>query len=334
MPGHEIDCLSDIVRHIERECGGRPVFPEASDPRILDAARILTDRQLASPILVGDMSTILAAAASHSVPLDDIAIVDPATSELREDCIAAYRSNRPATKPALANRLLGRPLFFAAALLRAGHADALIAGAAQPTARVLEAGKMALGLADGVSTPSGFFLVTVPDRVGAGPRRLVFADAAINVEPTAEELAEIAIASAATAAKLLGETPRVAMLSFSTHGSARHPAAARVAQATALARKRVPDLAIDGELQVDAALNAGVAAAKLRRPGEVAGRANVLVFPDLSSANIGYKLVQQLAGARAIGPVCQGFAGPLCDLSRGASTDDIVAAATLTLALR
>jgi phosphate acetyltransferase len=328
--------VSDITERIlsaARQRRGRPVFPEATDERILTAARRLVLDDIATPVLLGDAADVERAAIAAGVDLTGIEIIDPASSPNIDDYVRAYLENRPNTKPAVAARLISRPLFFAAAMVRAGHADAMIAGAANPTARVIEAGKMALGLSPGVRTPSSFFLVTVPARGNVPARNLIFADCALNIEPGAEELADIALASAASARKLFDEPPRVALLSFSTHGSARHASAEKVARATAIARERAPDGSFDGELQADTALVESIAAAKCRRPSEVAGKANVLVFPDLSSGNIAYKLVQQLAAARAIGPFCQGFAGPLCDLSRGATVDDIVTATAFTLVL-
>jgi phosphate acetyltransferase len=316
---------------IERARQGscRVVYAEGTEPRILQAARRVVDEGIASAVLVGDRAEIEAAARAAAVSLDGLECVNPVTSDRLERYAGLYLRGRERAKAGMAARLIRKPLFFASMMVRAGDADLVVAGIAHPTRRVIEAASLCIGFAAGITLPSSFFLMSVPGR----EQPLVFADCAVNVAPDAGELAQIAVASAHSASRLFGKPPRVAMLSFSTHGSADHPLVETVTKALRIARKRAPDLLIDGELQADAALAPAIASTKIRRESEVAGLADVLVFPDLNAGNIGYKLVQQLAGAQAVGPILQGFARPVADLSRGASVDEVVVTTAVALAL-
>lgn len=303
----------------------RIVLPEGEDERIWQAASRLAQEGRLRPMVVATEEQAARFAATQA-PFE---VIDPSRSPRLSDYAQAYAAQRPNPNPAIALRLARKPLYFGGLMLRCGDADALLAGAQQATARVIEAGLLTVGLSSGLRSASSFFLMQIPARAGVPARALIFSDCAVNIEPDADTLADIAIASAASCRSLLGEQPRVALLSFSTRGSAAHASIDRLRLALAQVRAREPGLAVDGELQADAALSELVAAKKVKDGSDVAGRANVLVFPDLNSGNIAYKLTQYLAGAQAIGPVLQGFARPISDLSRGASVDDIVATAYL-----
>ena len=307
------------------------VLPEGHDKRIIAAARKLLDERIAKPIVLGKAEQVEAAAEQAGTQLADITVIDPAEGEGLDAYSEAYAQSRDMNVK-IARRMVKRPLYYAGMMVAAGDADTMVAGVATPTAMVIQAGVLTVGLAEGIETPSSFFLMVVPDFQGEKDKPFIYADCAVNIDPTASQLADIAIASQSSASKLLDDDPRVAMLSFSTRGSASHEHVDKVTEALQIVRQKVPGMMVDGEFQIDSAIVPRVAAKKVKDESPVAGKANVLIFPDLDAGNIAYKLTQYMARAAAIGPFLQGFAKPLSDLSRGASVDDIVAASAICLA--
>ncbi|MCT8392259.1 phosphate acetyltransferase [Weissella confusa] len=303
------------------------VFPEGEDVRIQGAAIRFAAEELVKPILLGNKAEIEATAAANNFDLSGVQIVDPAEypADAREKMVDALVERRNGkTDAATASKWLEDVNYFGTMLVYLGVADGMVSGATHPTGDTVRPALQIIKTAPGSSRISGAFVMQRDDE------RYIFADAAINIDIDAQTMAEIAIQSANTA-KVFGIDPKVAMLSFSTKGSAKAPQVDKVAEATLLAKTAAPELAIDGELQFDAAFVESVAAAKAPE-SEVAGHANVFVFPDLQSGNIGYKIAQRLGGFEAIGPVLQGLAKPISDLSRGANEEDVYKVAIITAA--
>lgn len=311
--------------------GGKVVLPEGQDPRMILAASRLKNENICDVVILGKPSDIEAIAKKEGVSLDGVELIEPGGT-LHEEFAEFYfdRRKHKGIDMDTARKVVLDPLFWGAIMLNTGAVDASVAGANNSTGNVLKAALHCVGLAEGVKAVSSFFVMLIPEFRSQKDYPLVFADCAVIPNPDATQLASIAIASSDNTRKLLGIDPIVAMLSFSTKGSAKHEDADKVLEALAIVQEKRPDIVIDGELQADAALIPKVGEKKA--PGSsVAGQANVLIFPDLDAANIGYKLVQRLAGAEAVGPFIQGLAKPANDLSRGCSVDDIVNVSAISL---
>ncbi len=296
------------------------VLPEGGEERIIKAAGYLAEHELVKPILLGDESKIKSQSDALGINISNVKIEDPQKSPMLDpwtDDFFNLRKHKNITRDEARSALLD-PLFFGAFMVRTGKADGAVAGSINTTGNVLRAGIQVIGLADNVSVVSSSFIMSLKQE-----KILTFADCAVIPDPDEDQLASIAISSAKTHSRLVDEEPRIAMLSFSTKGSAKHPNVDKVIGATSLVSEKDPTLIVDGELQFDAAFLESVG--KKKAPGSpVAGNANVLIFPDLNSGNIGYKIAQRLGEAEAIGPIIQGLKHPFNDLSRGCSVEDVI----------
>lgn len=325
--------LVDKIKEKAKKSLQTIVLPESYDERTLYAAEKIVKEGLAKIVILGDPAKLQAEAKAKGINLDGVELLDPATSPKLDQYIADFvelRKKKGMT-PEEARKILTAPdyLYYAGMMVRSGDAVGEVAGATGTTGNVLKAAFQTVGPAKGIKTVSSFFLMITKNPAFGENGILLFADCAVNPEPDSQALAEIAIATAGNCKAFLDVDARVAMLSFSTKGSASHPNVEKVTKALEIAKELKPEMQIDGELQLDAAIIPKVGEKKA--PGSnVAGKANVIIFPDLQSGNIGYKLVERIAGAEAVGPVIQGLAKPVNDLSRGCSVDDIVNVTAIT----
>jgi len=325
--------LVDQIKAKARTSLQTVVLPESYDDRMIQAAEVIVGDNLAKVVLLGDPVTLKAKAGELGVSLKGVEIVDPKNSASLEDYVSEMvklREKKGMTPDQARETLTGEDnLFFGAMMVHKGDAGGMVAGAYNTTGDVLRAAFQVIGTAPGMKTVSSVFLMVTKNPDFGENGVLCFADCAVNPNPNAQALAEIAVSTASSCKSFLGVDARVAMLSFSTKGSASHEDCDKVLEALEIARRLAPELQIDGELQADAALLPKVGEKKA--PGSaVAGKANTLIFPDLDAGNIGYKLVERVAGAEAVGPIVQGLAKPVNDLSRGCSVDDIVSVSAIT----
>ena len=318
-----MDALS-VIKDRARQKNRRVVLPEGTEPRVIEAAKKILAAKLTGVTLLGDRKEIETLAKSAGLNLSETEVIDPAHGPDYESFVADYmelRKKKNITQTE-ARENMKKPLFYGAMLVRHGKADASVAGSVNTTGDVLRAAIQVIGLKPGITTVSSCFM-TVPKYRDETNKIFLYADSAVVPNPTSEQLASIAVSTAQTMVNLLGMDPKIAMLSFSTKGSASHPDVDKVIEAVRILKRDHPELKVDGELQLDAAIVPEVA--KKKSPDStIGGNANVLIFPDLDAGNIGYKLTQRLANATATGPIIQGLALPANDLSRGCSADDIV----------
>lgn len=317
----------DIMENIyvrAKEAPQRVAFPEATEEKILLTARQCTDEGLCVPVLVGDSAAIAAAAEAFNVDLAGIECVEAFDESFLDELVSAYTAAYPLNSEKTMRRKAKDPLYTALMMQAVGQVDVSFAGLTHSTGDVIVAGQLVVGLQEGVSTVSSVGIFNIPGFEGAEGSLLGFGDSAVCANPDADQLASIAIAACDTVAALTQWEPRCALLSYSTTGSADGPLVDKVVEALAIARRRRPDLAIDGEFQLDSAINPKVAQKKVTRESPVAGKANIVIWPDLNVGNIGVKLVQNFAHADAYGPMLQGFAKIVCDCSRSAPVSEMV----------
>ena len=303
----------------------RIVFPEGNDERIIEAAYKAQDEGICNSIILGEKEKISSIAKKLNLWNERVEIIDPKNYEKNSYLVESYMKRRKNISRKVAERLLKRELIFGGMMVATGIADGMVGGAASTTANVIQSSALTIGYEEQISTPSSFFIMELPDE-----KILFYADCAVNIDPGPQELAEIGISTARSYKKLMGKEPKVAFLSFSTKGSAFHPLVEKVTKALKIAKYKAPNINMDGEFQADTAIIPEVASRKLKSSSSVAGRANVLIFPDLNSGNISYKLTQYLSKASAYGPILQGFSKPVSDLSRGAKVEDIIGVIALT----
>ena len=307
------------------------VLPEATDIRILKAAQIVEKERYAKVILIGDEEEVSKKIKENNIELKETKIIDPLKSEKTEDYANQLYELRKVKGMTLeqAQKIILDPIYFGMMMVKLDDADGLVSGAAHSTADTLRPALQILKTAPGTKLVSAFFIMVVPNCEYGANGTFIFADSGLNEEPDSEKLSEIAISSSKSFKQLVGEEPKVAMLSYSTYGSAHSASTEKVIEATRLVKEKAPDLIVDGELQLDAAIVPEVAEFKAKG-SPLKGEANVLIFPDLGAGNIGYKLTQRLAKAEAYGPLCQGIAKPVNDLSRGCNELDVAGVIAIT----